>query len=276
MIAEHDFDPERAQDTSDPSGWPDALIPFVLSPVQAEEHFLLWRRKRRFVSRFFRHGALPVSIEPLYLPFWSFGADTNSFYTARRGLDRRFENTYTRTDSNGNSETYTETSTTTDYTPVSGEHGQTFEHLNVSASDVYDTRLLEKISDFDHAALEPWLPERTRGYRLTGSALSFPQGWAIGRKKIDQALAKKVTRRIGGDSVADLKLTIEFRRLRFRRVLLPFYRIDYEYRGRRMFSLLNGQTGTAAGDVPRSSMKIVLTIVAILAVVASVVYGLSR
>lgn len=276
MIADHQFDPERPQDVSDParplSGWPDASIPFAFSPVQAEEHFRLWRRKRRFVPGSFRRGHLPAIVEPIYLPFWSFYAETHSVYEASRGDDRRVENTYTRTDSDGNSETHTETSTTTDYTSVSGEHDQVIEALLVPASDTFDPQLIEKISFFDHSRLTVWRSDPTPGAILPRPEFSLPQSWTIGRGKIEERLKREITKAIGGDSVRGLRFTTEFRHTRFQRLLLPFYGIRYTYRGRPSFALLNGQTAVVTGDVPRSSLKIVATVLGSLAAAAILLY----
>ncbi|OWA35536.1 hypothetical protein B9G55_12950 [Saccharibacillus sp. O16] len=276
MIADHQFDPERPQDLSDPShplnGWPDALIPFECSPAQAEEHFRLWRRKRRFVPSSFQRGHLPVIVERVYLPFWSFRAETHSLYEGSRGDDRRVENTYTRTDSDGNSETHTETSTTTDYTSVSGAHDQIIEALVVPASDTFDPQLLDKASFFDHSRLVNWRSDYTQDATLPRPEFSLPQGWTSGRAKIEERLKREITKVIGGDSVRGLKITTEFRHTRFQRVLLPFYGIRYTYRGRPSFALLNGQTAVITGAVPRSSLKIVVTVLSSLLAAAILLY----
>lgn len=276
MIADHQFEPERPQDLADPSrplsGWPDALIPFEFSPMQAEEHFRLWRRKRRFVPGSFRRGHLPVIVERLYLPFWSFRAETLSQYEGSRGDDRRIENTYTRTDSDGNSETHTETSTTTDYTSVSGEYDQVIEALVIPASDTFDPQLIDKVSFFDHSRLAVWRSDHTQDAILPRPEFSLSQSWTIGRGKIEEQLKREITKVIGGDSVRGLRFTTEFRQTRFRRVLLPFYGIRYTYRGRPGFALLNGQTAVITGDVPRSSLKIVATVLSSLAAAAILLY----
>lgn len=73
----------------------------------------------------------------------------------------------------------------------------------------------------------------------------------------------------------ELQFRTEFRRPRFCCVLMPVYRIRYEYRGRTRCGVLNGQTGAAASDVTRSGAKIVWTVIAIAAIAAFLIYELS-
>ncbi|MEJ8305924.1 hypothetical protein [Saccharibacillus sacchari] len=280
LPAEHRFDPARPQDTPDlpnhAQPWADALIPFSLSGAQAEEQYRLWRGSRRFTPHFFVRGTSHRSPTPIYLPFWSFSMGTQSTYKGERGDDSTSETTNTRTDSDGNTETYTESTRVTNYHAVDGTHEQIFEALHVSASGRFDTSLLEKSAGFDLSALTPCLPEYTRGCVLAASDVSFSQGWENGRTRIGLLLKIAITRKIGGDSVRDLKIQTDYAGPRFRRVLLPFYAFEHEHRGRRFIGLVNGQNGTVAGDVPRSRIKIFATIAAIVVVTGWMLYQLIR
>lgn len=280
LPAEHRFDPARPQDTPDlpnhAQPWADVLIPFSLSGAQAEERFRVWRKSRRLAPRFFVRGTNHRSPTPIYLPFWSFSTGTRSTYTAERGDDSTSNTTNTRTDSDGNTETYTESTTVTNYHAVDGTHEQIFEALHVSASGRFDAALLEKSAGFDLSALTTRFPEYTRGCVLAAPDLSFSQGWENGRTRIGLLLKIAITRKIGGNSVRDLKIRTDYAGPRFRRVLLPFYAFEHEHRGRRFIGLVNGQNGTVAGDVPRSGIKIFATIAVIAVVAGLALYGLVR
>lgn len=280
LPAEHRFDPARPQDTPDlpnhAQPWADALIPFSLSDIEAEERFRIWRKSRRFAPRFFVRGTDYRSPTPIYLPFWSFSMGTNSTYKAERGDDSTSETTNTRTDSDGNSETYTESTTVTNYHAVNGDHQQIFEAVTVPASERFDIKLIDKSAVFDLSALAPSHPEYMRSCVLAAPDIAFPQGWELGQTRIGRALKESITRKIGGDSVRDLKIRTDYAGPRFRRILLPFYAFEHEHRGRRFIGLVNGQNGTVAGDVPRSGMKIFATIAAIVAVTGWMFYWLMR
>ncbi|CAM4094710.1 hypothetical protein [Saccharibacillus endophyticus] len=280
LPAEHRFNVARPQDTPDFPGnaqpWADALIPFSLSGEEAEERFRAWSKSRRFTPRSFVREASLSSATPVFLPFWSFSMGTRSTYTAERGDDSTNYNTHTRTDSNGNTETYTESTTVTNYHAVSGDHEQIFEAVTVPASARFDIKLIDKSAAFDFSALSPCSPGYMRSCVLAAPEVAFPQGWESGKARIGRTLKDAITRKIGGNSVRDLKIQTDYAGPRFRRVLLPFYAFQYEYRGKRLAGLVNGQNGTVAGDVPRSGMKILTTILISMVIAAWMLYLLVR
>lgn len=280
LPAEHRFDTARPQDTPDFPGnvqpWADALIPFSLSGTQAEERFRAWSQSRRFTPRSFVREASRRAPTPIYLPFWSFSTGTHSTYKAERGDDSTSETTNTRTDSDGNTESYTESTRVTNYHAVNGDHEQIFEAVTVPASTRFEIKLIDKSAAFDLSALAPCHPGYTRNCVIAASDVAFSQGWENGRTRIGRMLKDAITRKIGGDSVRDLKIQTDYAGPRFRRVLLPFYAFEYEHRGKRQIGLVNGQNGTAAGDVPRSGMKIFLTIALSVVFVSWMLYWLIR
>jgi len=280
LPAEHRFDPARPQGTPNFPGnaqpWADALIPFSLSGAQAEERFRAWSKSRRFTSRSFVREASRRSPTPTYLPFWSFSTGTHSTYKAERGDDSTSETTNTRTDSDGNTETYTDSTTVTNYHAVNGAHEQIFEAVTVPASARFDIKLIDQSAVFDLSALAPCHPDYMRSCVIAAPDVAFPQGWESGRTRIGRTLKDAITRKIGGNSVRDLKIQTDYAGPRFRRVLLPFYAFEYEHRGKRLVGLINGQNGTVAGEVPRSRMKIFLTIAMSVVFVSWMLYWLIR
>ncbi|MDO3411553.1 hypothetical protein QWJ34_17445 [Saccharibacillus sp. CPCC 101409] len=278
--AEIRFDSDRPQDTPDISAdraaWSEALFPFVLSPAQAEEAFRSWRKKQRLAPGSFKRAGLRSTPAAVYMPYWSFSAGTRSSYRAQKGINVSTDTHYTETDSNGNTHTRTETSWRTDYMPVSGEHEEMFGDVRVPASAYFDRGLLDQIDGCASSDPVAFSPAYAAGCIFAAPSFTFAQGWKVGKSVIEQRLRRSVTRRIGGDSVDNLKIDTEYRGPRFRRVLVPIYEIELDYRGKPFSYVMNGSTGSIAGRTPRSFAKTAALYVSIAAIILLVVGAIVR
>jgi hypothetical protein len=80
---------------------------------------------------------------------------------------------------------------------------------------------------------------------------------------------------IPGDTYRNLQVAADWQGETFKHVLLPVWVVSYDY-GKRAFQVVvNGVTGTVAGESPKSAWKIVGLVLAALVVVAALVMFLN-
>lgn len=236
---------------------PEFIIGFAVTPEQALEKFKLWLR----ANSWFRPGDLVVNsvadkLKGVYLPFWSFSMLAQSGWTAQIGEHWYRTETYTTTDSKGNTTTHTRQVQETEWWPLSGHHHKYYSGYLVSGSKGLPQREAERIKPFNLPALKRYEPY-------------FLAGWFSEQYSVDRATALErcqqvfhqweqgnVASHLPGDTHKGLTVRTNFSEINSDLCQLPVYLLAYQYRGKLYRFLLNGQTGKADGDKPLSWQRI--------------------
>src|SRR2546426_670190 len=88
---------------ADPLIAPDAVLPAKVPKSAAQAEVRQWLATRWFAPNALKRMAQQEGIGGVYLPFWTYAADTASQYVGERGEHYWQTEDYTETDSNGNS-----------------------------------------------------------------------------------------------------------------------------------------------------------------------------
>jgi hypothetical protein len=72
---------------------------------------------------------------------------------------------------------------------------------------------------------------------------------------------------VPGDTQRNLNVATDFSGQTFKHILAPIWLLTYTYGARSFQVVINGYTGTIAGNYPKSWIKITLAILAVLAMV---------
>jgi len=88
---------------ADPLIAPDAVLPIKVVKTAAQKEVRSWLSSRWFGPGALKRMAESEGIGGVYLPFWTYAADTASRYKGQRGEYYWVTEYYTETDSNGNS-----------------------------------------------------------------------------------------------------------------------------------------------------------------------------
>jgi hypothetical protein len=97
----------------------EAVLPFAFGPDGAEDRLRAWTRSRRFAPSGLKNTAAPDTMRGIYLPHWTFDADTVTHYHGERGDDEYHTETVSEY-VDGHDETHTRQVVTTEWTPVTG------------------------------------------------------------------------------------------------------------------------------------------------------------
>lgn len=250
---------------------PESLIPFQISKDEAVDAFNVWRKKRWFIPRAFKKHSVTSSVNGVYVPFWTFDAESYSTYRVEIGTYHYRQETRTRV-VNGKTETYTEQVRYTVWHWSSGDYDRTFDDVLIPASGQYDSKLLKKLNDFKLGDLVPYKPEYLSGFIAERYTVSLKEGSQQAQESMAATLRSEIRGQIHGDEIRNLDIDTKYSNRTYKHILLPVWNASYMYQNKSYRYMVNGETGEVIGRVPRSAWKITLFVLFWVAVAAGIVY----
>ncbi len=241
---------------------PEGIVPFTVDKNRCQELFKDWIRKRWFAPNALKNLAATDKIVALYRPYWTFDADTDSWYSGERG-DAYYETEH-YTDAQGRRQSRQVRKIR--WSRVSGRVNHFFDDVLVFGGRPTEWQTnydLSKLQRYDAAYLAGWAAER---YTIPPE-----EAWTSARKIMDGDIYGRVKRDIGGDEQRVHSVKTSYNALSFKHVLLPLYLSAYRFGGKPYRFQVNGQSGEVRGQRPYSFWKIFSFIVLILGIVAGIV-----
>lgn len=234
---------------------PESVVPFKVPEAKAKQAFKRWMAARFFAPSDLLSKHQVDRILGVYIPYWTYDAETHSAYTAERGVHYWVTEHYTAHE-NGKAVTRTRQVRRTRWYPVSGTHGEFFDDVLVHASDRLDKVLGGQVGRFDLKGLVNYRPEYLSGFVAEKYSIALKPGWERGKERIREGLTRSITRKIGGDEVRFLKFRTSYDRMTYKHILLPLWVSAYHYKGKLYQFIVNGQSGEVHGDAPVSPYKV--------------------
>lgn len=249
---------------------PKSLVPFKITKLQAQEKWREWIRGLWFApTKLKQFAQSDGGIKGLYVPYWTFDAQTYTNYTGLRGVDH--QESYETTDSKG--ERSTETRTRTDWTNVSGNVSYFHNDVLVAASASLATggdktnTLANDFRTWNTMELVPYQDEYITGFQAEAYQVGLKDAFGMGKQKIDNRVERLVCSDIGGDHQRITSLNTQYSELTFKHILLPMWVSAYMFNGKTYRFLVNGQSGEVVGENPTSGWKVFFLVAGVLAVV---------
>ena len=247
---------EVAHDTSDRQA-PEFVIGFAITHEEALEKFHQWLAD----NSFFRPGDLKMAeidekLKGVYLPFWSFSMLAESHWAARIGEYWYRTETYTTTDSKGNTVTRTRQVRETEWYNLDGRHHHYYSGYLVSGSKGLPQDQAERIKPFQLPALKRYEPYFLAGWLAEEYSVERDMALAICQREFRNRESKNIAEFLPGDTHKGLNFETAFSHINSDLCLLPVYMLSYRYQDKVYRFLCNGQTGKVAGDKPWSKKRI--------------------
>jgi len=246
---------------------PESLLPMKLSENQVRDTIRQWYGSRWFAPNKLKNAALTDIVKGLYIPYWTFDAQVHAEWTAESG--DYYYTTESYTDSEGR--TQTRQVQHIRWYPSAGAVDHFFDDELVPASRGVQSDKLRKIEPF------PTTKE------LVAYNAGFLSGWVVERYQIDLVAAATAARQemneemeklcaaeVPGDTHRDLQVEDDYSGQTFKHILVPIWLLSYNFGSRNFQVVINGYTGTIAGEYPKSWLKIGLAVLAGLAFVGIV------
>lgn len=272
---------------------PKSLVPFKVTKLQAQDKWRAWIKGLWLApSALKNYAQSDGGIKGIYVPYWTFDAQTFTKYVGQRGDDH--SESYQTTNDKG--ERITETRTRTDWTNVSGN--VSFFHDDVlvpGSASRYDgaaaagrgsnsvaamksalvqnagavgSKIVAQFSTslrtWNTKELVPYQDEYITGFQAEAYQVGLKAAFVTGKQLIDGKVEQLVRADIGGDQQRISSINTQYSHLTFKHILLPMWVSAYIYGGKTYRFVVNGQTGEVQGESPKSGWKVFFLVCGIL------------
>jgi LSD1 subclass zinc finger protein len=247
---------------------PKSLLPFLIDKKKAKDMFSTWLKKLWWAPNdILKLASQDGKLSGLYIPYWTYDANTTTTYIGERGIDYTETEEYT-TEENGQTVTKTRTITRTEWYPVSGVVDDSFDDVLVVASSSLPQQNIEKLAPWDLENLVPFNPDFLSGYKTECYQIGLKEGFEEARGVMETDIHSHVLSDIGGNHQRVFSKNTQYSDITFKHILLPLWLSSYLYQGKTYRFMVNGRTGEVQGERPYSWIKITLAILGLIAFIA--------
>lgn len=229
---------------------PGAVCPFAVTKEQAGECFTKWLKRKWFAPKKAKKNATPEAFQGIYLPYWTYDADTTSNFSARAGYDRTVE------DRNGKSQTRTS------WKRVNGIYQEFFDDVTVVASKRHENSGVKDCEPFDFSKMMPYSPHVVAGFVAERYSIGLKEGWESAQHTIQSRLknniAQYVKKHWRADRSDSVKFSTIYSNITYKYLLVPTWISSFKYKDKVYQFAVNGQTGKVGGKSPVSVWKVLL------------------
>lgn len=249
--------------------YPESLLPFTVSESQVRESIRQWYASRWFAPNKLKKAALTDKVGGVYLPYWTFDAKVFARWTAEAGHYYYETRTVRR---NGRTETVQERKVR--WVPAAGQISTAFDDELVAATQGIHAALLRKVEPFPTSDLKPYDRGYVSGWVVEQYQLDLVGAAERSRAEMDAKVHAACGRDVPGDTYRNLQVAATYTDQTFKHTLLPVWLLTYDY-GRKSYQVVvNGVTGSIAGEQPYSWIKIFFAVLAFI-IVALVIFTIA-
>lgn len=250
---------------------PQALLPFQITQKEAQEAFRKWLKGLWFApNKAKEYGRRESGINGMYIPFWTYDADTDTTYTGLRGVYYYVPESYTTVE-NGKTVTKTRMVRKTNWYPTSGRVSNDFDDVLVEGANTLPQKYLRALEPWDLENLKPYNDAFLSGFRAESYTIDLESGFGLAKDVMDVTVRQTIRRDIGGDEQQILTKNTTYDDITFKHILLPLWISAYRYKDKTYRFLVNARTGEVQGERPWSWVKITLMVLFIIAIIAIIV-----
>ena len=237
---------------------PDGVIPFKIDKKDVESIFSHWIKRRWLAPNVLK--TLYQKDQGIYMPYWTFDADTSTNYSAMGGIDYEVE----YTDDKGERHTRIETR----WYPTSGHINHFFDDVLVRASNKLSDTLLGWIEPYNTKAVASYSPDYMSGFCSEIYTIDLDDAHREAMDKMTRDIHYMAERDVlmRYDRVHGVKLRTSYYDETYKYIFIPVYSTAYMYKDKHYNVLINGETGKIKGEYPKSPIKIAAIIIVILGI----------
>ncbi|WP_269531105.1 zinc ribbon domain-containing protein [Chitinimonas sp. BJYL2] len=231
---------------------PRAVAPFEIPEADARNRFRGWIDGLWFAPNALKQAyRAATGLKGLYLPYWTYDANTDTPYTGERGDYYYVTETYTE-----NGVTKTRQVQRVRWSPAAGQVAVSFDDITVPASRSLPQDYLNGLEPWRLSGLKPYREDYLAGFTVEAYQIGLQPGFEIARGEMEGGIRNAIERDIGGDLQRIHSMSPRYFDITFKHILLPVWLSSYQYGGKTWRFLVNGQTGEVQGERPWSYWKI--------------------
>ncbi len=258
--------------SADPLVAPEGVLPFSVTSQVASTALKGWINSRWFAPGNLKVLAQPDKVGSVYIPYWTFDAETDSQYAGERG-EYYYQNEYYEE----NGEQKSRQVRYTNWFGKSGAVSRHFDDLYIPATKSLLPEYVKHLS-WEFNELVPYEPAYLAGHKAQTYQVSLEEGFELFKQSAAGAIYNDVRGDIGGDEQRVHNVNTDYSNITFKHLLLPVYAGAYRYNNKVFQIVVNGRTGEVQGERPYSWLKIgclTIVIIALLLIILAV-FGASR
>ncbi len=236
---------------------PSLIAPFKLTSGQATAHLDKWLKKRFLAPFPFKKELSSGSINGLYLPYWSFGANANAEYTGQAGS--YYQDTEINTSSSGErTQAKSRRVRKVRWRMVSGSYNKKFSDVIFGDVSHIDAKVIKSIEPFKLSELVKYDDRYVSGFAIERYKLGLKASWDRAKAYMSTVLRGDITAIVkrGSDVTGAVSICTKYTDISHQLLLLPVWISTYRFRNKAFNVYINGQTGEIFGESPVSILKI--------------------
>ena len=243
---------------------PEYLLPFKVTEKASNENFRKWLGKKWFLpSKLKKENVSTDRFKGVFLPFWTYDAQTSTDYTGERGVNR--------TEVSRNNKGEEVRRTITDWFRTSGNVEIPFDDIVVPASKTLPNSIMNNLTNWDMMNCLGFRKEFLAGFITEIYQRDFRESITDAKKKMESVIEDTIKVDIGGDDQRIHSRHIRYSDLKFKHLLLPVWISAFRFNNKVYQFVVNGRTGQVIGQYPKDKGKIAMLVIAIIAVIAALV-----
>lgn len=250
---------------------PKGLLPFEISKNEVADVYSSWIGKGWFSPDKLKKENILDKLEGVYLPFWTFDAQTHAEWSGEGG--EYYYETEFYTGSNGKQQSRQVQHTR--WYDRSGDVDGFYDDILICGSTKISQKECAKIFPFKLQKIVPFDYKFLLGWKETHAEKSTEECIALSKDIIENAVYNACAAECKIDTYRNLDVDVTYSSETYKHVLLPIWFCDYWYNGKKYHFMVNGQTGSIDGTKPVSAGKVTLAVILFILVVA-VIYYLSE
>ena len=243
---------------------PSGVIPFQMDAKKASDLFRSWIKGKFFCPKKAKESAKADSFKGIYIPFWTFDADTDSSYHGEYGKDRQVQKDGKKV-------------TETDWYSTSGYYEESFDDVLVCGSSNQNEGAMRALEPYDTTKAVAYKPEYLAGFMAERYSIKVKSAWETAKERIRSMIRSnvesKIRREHNADHTRNVTVNPNYRNITFKYLLLPVWISSYTYQGKVYQFRINGQTGRVSGSTPISWIKVALVVGIIALILAFFLFG---
>lgn len=234
---------------------PVGIIPFYISKIEAQAKFKEWIGRSFFNPSKLKHLAALEDLHGVYIPFWTFDAETKSSWSGEAG---RYHTTTRMVNVKGRPQRQKVQEVIWNRKSGSLEHF--FDDILVVGSQGLRQNEIERILPFRMEEVVSYDPRFLMGWETEIYRLEVDEAFLKAEHIMDFKIRNMCSAQLGGDTQRNLHVSSEKWGETFKHIILPIWIATYMYNNKIYHFMINGQTGRVYGKKPLSWVKIALLI----------------
>ncbi len=238
---------------------PDAIIPFKFDEIGAGERFREKVKRKFFVPRAFKKQIPANKIRGIYIPTFSFDANSSTEYS---GILSRDEVSQANSNHPLSVNAY-------DFN-ISGIKQVSLKDVLIETSSQINQKQMSKILPYNMSEAYKFDENFIRGYVVEHFETAFEECYKQALENMKQRIKQEILEGYNYNKIVSFYMVPIFSEEKFDYKLVPIYQFEYQYKNKPYRTYMNGQTGKIGDGLPISPWKVCLVILMVLGFVAGV------